>query len=654
MESREIQLFKILGRTKDYVSADSLCKELNIKPRTLREDLKKFRDSIQNKSGSIIESKTNKGYRLVIQDETRFYAYVEELLQEEFNQQYIMPVTQDDRVNYMIRYFLSHHSWIKSDDLAQEMYVSRSTFSQDLKLVKEQLSFFHLKLITRVGSGMKIDGEEKDIRSCISKYYIHGNVNEIKQQSLEGIAFGNARENQVRTILLDTMKEHQFKLTDIGFHNLVVHLLIALYRIEDQTYIFEEKDVEEKLKNTSEWEIAKDLSTRLEKEFSCTIPDSEVVYMTMHLKGKRALSMGDESAIRPEVLNMIQKILQQIKTDFSFDFLEDIDLFCALAFHIQPLLSRATFGLQVNNPLLEHIIEDSPLAYEMATSAAACIYDIQGCKVDENEIGYLALHFQLAIERYNNCSKKNLLVVCASGAGTSQILKYKLTSKFKNKIDKIDVVNAYSLDTMDLSNYDAIVSTIPLENKYGIPVLHVQYYLDNADEEQIQTLIEADKDDMDMMKRCIQPSLFFHVDHFDSVEQAIHFLTNEMKDNGVSKEELEKLTIEREKISSTAIGNQLAMPHPVRLVGSETKLAVCMLKKPMDWYGKEVRVILFFVAKKATDDGIKLFNKVMAAFITNKEMIQNLIKNPTYSMLMKEMEELCVIQKEKKNESIFE
>src|SRR5699024_11482168 len=59
-----------------------------------------------------------------------------------------------------------------------------------------------------------------------------------------------------------------------------------------------------------------------------------------------------------------------------------------------------------------------------------------GTKIDENEVGYLALHIGAAIERRKlKSGPKRCLIVCASGLGTAQLISYKLKSHFGKSLD---------------------------------------------------------------------------------------------------------------------------------------------------------------------------------------------------------------------------
>ena len=74
--------------------------------------------------------------------------------------------------------------------------------------------------------------------------------------------------------------------------------------------------------------------------------------------------------------------------------------------------------------MLSAIKENYPLAFEAGVIAGIVIKEQTGIDIHENEIGYLALHFGAAIERRKTeRPPKRCLIVCASGAGSAQLLR---------------------------------------------------------------------------------------------------------------------------------------------------------------------------------------------------------------------------------------
>lgn len=68
------------------------------------------------------------------------------------------------------------------------------------------------------------------------------------------------------------------------------------------------------------------------------------------------------------------------------------------------------------------------------------------CILDSNEVAYLALTIQLSLERKrSHIEKKNVLLVCASGAGTARLMAYKMQKQFGDRIDQIAICDQRSI-----------------------------------------------------------------------------------------------------------------------------------------------------------------------------------------------------------------
>ena len=61
------------------------------------------------------------------------------------------------------------------------------------------------------------------------------------------------QQEQISKILYETMVNEKFKLTDIGFHNLVIHIMIALLRLKEKEQQ-NHYDYDDSIKKTKEYE----------------------------------------------------------------------------------------------------------------------------------------------------------------------------------------------------------------------------------------------------------------------------------------------------------------------------------------------------------------------------------------------------------------
>ena len=130
-ERRLIQLIRILDQNQEPVSSSSICKELDITSRTLRNDLRESKKEF-TENGFEIQSIHAVGYRLNIIDENKYYQYITDKLRENSENQMLVPVYPEERVNYLIRMFLSAKDYLKMDDICDQLFISRSTLTNDL------------------------------------------------------------------------------------------------------------------------------------------------------------------------------------------------------------------------------------------------------------------------------------------------------------------------------------------------------------------------------------------------------------------------------------------------------------------------------------------------------------------------------------------
>ena len=148
-ERRILHLIRLLDRKNAPVPGAQLCEELNITSRTLRNDIRESKAELRE-HGIEIGSVHAVGYYLEILDEDRYYQYINQKLKEEADRQLVIPIYPEERAEYLIRKFLSASDFIKMEDICDELYISRSTLTNDLKEVRERLKYFHLELESRL------------------------------------------------------------------------------------------------------------------------------------------------------------------------------------------------------------------------------------------------------------------------------------------------------------------------------------------------------------------------------------------------------------------------------------------------------------------------------------------------------------------------
>lgn len=646
--NRMIPFLKLLMNHEEFMKSDAICKELHISDRTLRDDIVKF-NTIFEEHGLRILSKQGAGYRLMIHDQENYHAWIATLMKEEEDAQRLLPVYPEDRINYLIKLLLRNEGYLKLDDIADQIFISRSTLQNDMKEVRQRLQFFHLELAVKPAYGIRIEGSEMHKRSCISQYFYHTDTMDDLFNKRNPM---NEVQKQIRDILFETLEKMNFRLSDIGFSNLIIHITIAMQRTQD---VHEDVEHYRDIMQLREYHIAQELVKRLNAAFSIHLQPIETCYIAIHLLGKKSMQFHREYAITQEIEELMQKILVQIKEQFHYDFTSDFELYTVMALHFQPLLNRLQYGLSMQNPLLESIKKENHEAFEMAVLSADVVQKELSFVMSEAEMGYLALHYALAIERVVDTQqkKKNIIVVCASGAGSSQILMYKLRQRFANQLNKTLVIEMYKLKDIDQKEYDFILTTVPIPYACDIPVIEVQYFLNTQDISQLSDAFHESTGELSFIDRYFHEELFFVDMEGKDKEDILYQMIERVKTLRHIPDELYSSVLEREHFASTEFGHMIAMPHPMKAMCDETFICVAVLKRPIKWVRQQVRFIFLMCVEAKSADSLQLLHETLSTLMFDERALRSFEKDPTIISLKQILHSIASKEIEKDRDDIF-
>lgn len=440
---------------------NDIAKKINMSPRTVRNDLDRIDDYLKDIGIPKLVRKPNVGIILKLNDNEIKKLF--EILGKINNYDYVL--SQRERVLYMLCELLNKSGFITINSLSDRMMVSRSTIINDLNQVREWLTENNLSLESSKGHGIKVSGNELDIRKSATR---------ILFQSMDTLNFLNISSIRLfKDIDLDFIKnsikvaEEQMESTfsDDAFNNLVIHIAIAVKRIQLSKDIVMDKEELKNLRKTAEFAIASSIANMLEDKFGISIPEDEIGYITIHLLGSNVTYMGNPDKDNWVHIHLIvSTLIENAGNKAHINFNNDNQLFDGLVQHIRPAIYRIKHDLKIKNPLINEIKENF---YDMFKNIGESVKFIEKeleSNISEEEIGYLTLHFMASIERINNNNykKPNVLVVCATGIGTSKFVSTKLKSIFD--INIIDTISSQDVEKVLKShnNIDLIVTTIPI------------------------------------------------------------------------------------------------------------------------------------------------------------------------------------------------
>lgn len=571
MKSRIRKILEILLKSEYEQSIKTISIQLDVSEKTIRTEINQYIKKQKYYPVQIILN--NRGYKAVvsksISDLKNFLSKLDETSSSRYQ------ITES-----VLKKLLLNEDYIKIERLAEEEYISVPTMNRIIRNIKKILEQYNFQIKTRPYYGVCIFGDEINKRLC----YVHT----LTKYSIDNIEIVVKDCNMtledyysIDYIIRKSMDEKNYDLTEVGVKNLIIHLMYAITIMRNGSII-------EKIQlnygiSQKETDVAQNIIRRLEEEFKMTFPPTEIDYVRIHLLSKRGNLNNQIVHVTSKVERIIKKIHFKIAQILGFDFSKDLELFSMLALHIEPMLSRIQYGIDIPNPTLKAIKLRFPTAYECAVIASDYLREHYGFKVSDDELGYLSLHYNLALERLDLNNIYQVLVICGSGAGTARLLQRKIESQFQINSNSITLCSVRELKDIDIAKYDIIVSSVKLPNLKGKKVIMIDDILSN-----IPAISFHDKSSLNYY---LHPNLVFFQKDFKTREDVINFCCDKIINTYQLQNNFKEEVWKRENLSSTDIGNFVAIPHAFTMCTEQTIFCICILKKAIIWKQHKVKYV---------------------------------------------------------------
>ncbi|MDU1453361.1 MAG: BglG family transcription antiterminator [Paeniclostridium sordellii] len=547
LNKRQLKIIEILKNSTEPINSKALATDIGCSTKTIQVEVKNINSTLEKVK---IDSIRGMGYKLV--GDIKFVDKLEN------NTNY----NDMDRISYILKQILTlyKNKTLKLENLADDMYVSLSTIKNDLKEVKDILKDYNLKIISKHKLGISLDGDIEDLKRCI----LESNI-KYKDLSLEGFFTDYVKLNigNIRLEILNNLQKENIILTDYEFNNIFNYILISLSIEENKDYKSYTKD-----------------------------------YITNY-QNKFIKENNKEN--KEKILNSIEKFTKNLKLATSIDLSNDRVFKEYLYRHIKSFCIKKDFGVNNQSIVANEIKLKYPFAFELATIAKTTLEKDLELEIDENETANIAIHIGGALQRsHENINEKSLkaIIVCASGVGTSMLIKAKLEAKFDKKIEILKVIPSYLIDYVKVLDVDFIIATVPVNIK-DIPVINVSPFLDDKEIKIIEKFLDTGKIYYNInLSEIFNKELFFTDLDFDNKFDVINYMSNILLQKDYIDEEMKNSYIDREKIATTEIGNMVAIPHGAKGKVFKNAVAIGILKNPIPWEVGQVRLVVMLCLQK--------------------------------------------------------
>lgn len=611
------------------LTSEHLALTCGVSSKSIRRYLADLKDQCEQHGATII-MKPGLGNLIRIDDEKKFHTFLEK---ERSSQK--IPNSPEERLDYLLNLLLYNSDYVKVSDIADDLFISTSRLSIDLKNLRSLLDNYHLKIVNKPNYGIKIQGNERDRRICMAEYYMKKRNDDTTSNP------NDAYQVMINNVITKVLVQKNIHMSDIALQSLAIHLLIAVERIKTSNIIQLTSETQQKMEAKGEYSIALALKDAIEHTFGITLPISEICYLTQHLIGKKHFESDTNEfdvEVNEEVTILVNVILRSIFDQTRMDFYNDIDLKMNLMLHMIPFLERVRNQMMVHNPIINDIKEKYSFAYELASIGLSAVCERLKVKITEDEISFFALHFILALERKREeVAPSNILIVCSTGRATSQLLAYQIQKKFGDRINVIRIIEAHRLDQMNLESFDFIFSTVPIHKEYPLPIRQINNLLEEKDFNLIESCLKAGTAKLHI-RDLMDEKLFFTDIDAQNKEEALQILIQKVSDHVSIPDNFYQLVLEREELASTELNNLVAIPHPNCAVTNSTFIATGILKKPIIWISKSVQIIFLIAIMPNNKQDLRDFYEGVVDFVTKEKNTTELLHKQTYDNLMNLLE----------------
>lgn len=469
--SKSIIILQILYNTDEEKNLKELAEILNFSERSLRYEIEKIFETLDVKELGLELSKGS----LKIGNKKKLL----EILEKNYKSSNF---SSEEREIYITLKILFERI-INQVHLAEELDVSRSTIKLHLKKIEEVLKEYNLKLEISHKKGLEIIGEEEKIRLCALKLIrkINHSKNELFKKVMRN--YFDLNEDGIVIFINYCQKIMNKIISDEAFEIIKKYLKISLLMVK-KGYELKKIKNEKFLEETLEYKAVEKGKALLEANYEIEMGKVEYLKIADYFLGSHNYNLECsyfENWVEIELL--IKKMIYNFNKRIDIDISNDEVLLDGLINHIKPTIYRIKNGIELENTIYEEVVEIYPHLFEITKEILEELEEFIQNKFSKDEVAFIVIHFRAAIDRnkVRSKEKKNILVICGWGYGTSKLLAQQLKDMYSVNIIDILPYHQYKKKKY-YKDIDLIVSTVELkELDEGIPVIKVNPILTNED-----------------------------------------------------------------------------------------------------------------------------------------------------------------------------
>lgn len=569
-----------------------------------------------------------------------------EELKKKFSREEISYESREARINYIVRILIESREPYTAALFADELFVSRATIRRDIDKANQQCQKDFLEIHQAAGKGIEIKGSEfwkRKVLVCRNQKVPAAGykfLEEVPDLRIEKITYSRMTA-QYRGKIVDGViacvhqleKEIGYQFNDYTFCMIVEYTSCQINRIKKDC-LLEESMINHLTLVEESADCADRLTSLLNQKFQLNIDPRESLYLYILILGAEVQNssriVNKKFLIEKEISieDATEQVISYLSAIVGLDFGADTLLKTSLALFLNSSLVRVKYGFEIKNPFLEEVKTTEPAIFSACLTASKEYENLVGKLPTEDEISYMAILFSGSLVQ--NRRKINTVIIGSGGIGITQIVAQKIEAKI-SEINIITVLPSNAALFIEEKQYDLVVTTIP---SIKIKHPHVVYTTPLVGEQDVYRLKKACHEISEKNLNSSSQVTIQHLLKEDLILLEHKTVTKEtllkktcdlLLEKGYVKEGFFPSVMQREEISSSALGGGMAVPHGMSKFVNHPVVVVIRTDDKVEW-GEGAVDVIFLLALNFED--IESTRAFFAAFyeMTMQKEVARLIR----------------------------
>ncbi|MDJ1122668.1 PTS sugar transporter subunit IIA [Olsenella sp. YH-ols2217] len=578
----------MLEASQDWCSTATLAQAVGVSERTVRNYVARLMGE-----GVAIES-SRAGYRIRREAPAPLLAVPEPVIE-----------TDQTRAEAVLIRLLDSTESVSLYELSDSLALSESTVSNTvLPRWRAMLASFEMRLVSHDFT-LAIEGTEQDKRRLMGSLASRSDGAFFTSEPAIALMFPGINVAELRAELARTCEKCGLAASDYAINNLLVHLLVIMERLASGHRL---DDIEDPVNASA---LLASLHRReevlrgagaivrlLQERFGVEVPERDFRQVTLLL----ALSIdpgGGEQDLAglmdPSFREAVTQILGLTAERFGLEPFDD-DFCLRITLHMFNAYQRAVLKISCPNPIAGNLKRDHMPVYDMAVFFCHRFSQLFHVQFSEDELGFIAFHIGAYLEQSKaEHPPASCVVVTERYHDFSDTLLAGIESNFHNRVMVKQVLSRAEWE-LEQPEAELVVDTSaslpPAPGRVAVsPILtrhdvhRIRRELDAIEERREGEKARA------FLRHMLSPNLYLR-ESPGSPEECIRRLVELAQGIGVVDEGFLEDVLLRERLSSTAFTDQLAIPHTLDHFAKRSFVAVLHAQKPVPWERHEVSFVL--------------------------------------------------------------